>query len=91
MKSRFGFVSNSSSSSFIIANYNLSLEQINKIVNHSSVAEKDMPEIDCPNDSWTIEVTYEHVQGYTYMDNFDMSTFLKNIGVDSKNIKWEDF
>jgi len=96
MKIRNGFVSNSSSSSFIISKGNLSEEQIKKIKNHISCA-KEMNEtgeysssfIDCldDNDRWSVIEKDEVIEVYTIMDNFDMYDFLINIGVDDNDIE----
>ena len=89
MKRRTGFVSNSSSSSFIIGNSKLTLGQIDDIVRHSVVAKERMPEIEWPDDYWSIEVSFDYVKGSTMMDNFDMYKFLENIGVAEDDIEWE--
>jgi hypothetical protein len=92
MKRRFGFVSNSSSSSFVIRNSKLTLGQIDDIVRHSAVAEeRSMDNIEWKEDSWNIIVTADYVSGTTMMDNFDMHTFLKNIGVTEDDIEWEAY
>ena len=78
MKARNGFVSNSSSSSFVIFNYNLSDYQLNAIENHTTGYNK-----------WIIKVSTFKVVGYTSMDNFNMVEFLEGIGVPSNKIKWD--
>jgi hypothetical protein len=40
-------------------------------------------------DKWTIEETDEEIKGHTTMDNFDMEEFLKYIGVDESDFKFE--
>jgi hypothetical protein len=89
MKRRQGFVSNSSSSSFIIANENLTIQQMNRIVNHGEEA-KSIPEIEWHDDVWFIELDSVSVRGSTYMNNFDMGYFLEFIGVKNTDITWED-
>jgi|688.fasta_scaffold37874_8 hypothetical protein len=80
MKIRIGFVSNSSSSSFVIPLIKITAKQLVDIVNHS----------DHTNDNpWTITVTTHTVEGYTSMDNFDMREFLVNIGVEEDIVNWE--
>lgn len=82
MKIRHGFVSNSSSSSFIIPLALVTAEQIEQIQNHSALgAEMD---IDYAEDAWTIEVTSTVIRGWTSMDNFDMEAFFRRIGVGMK-------
>ena len=81
MKIRNGFVSNSSSSSFLIPINALNYHQIKKIEEHYK---------DCdPSEVWTIEVNDKCVFGYTFMDNFDMRYFLPEVvKVDKKYIYW---
>jgi len=86
MKIRSGFVSNSSSSSFVIEKKYLSGEQMDKIRNHSKVGK----ELGLPNgdtDPWSIEETDDFIEGFTWMDNFNMEYFLEKIGIDLKNVK----
>ena len=90
MKNRTGFVSNSSSSSFIIRKEHLTEDQISKISNHID-ASKGMVGIDYRDsgDAWMVEEDEYIIQGRTGMDNFDMSAFLNRIGVNSDLIKWD--
>jgi len=89
MKIRNGFVSNSSSSSFMIKRYYLSDKQIEDIQNHIEVAKE------CYNDKWIddsdrwyVDVDDKYVVVSTPMDNFDMCYFLLNcIGVKEYYIK----
>ena len=92
MKIRAGFVSNSSSSSFIIKKENLTKYQIKAIKNHKEIYNK-LPKIikRCNDmnygaDGWTIEETDKDIRGYAYMDNFGMGDFLRIIGVDTDDI-----
>jgi len=94
MKIRKGFVSNSSSSSFVIAKKHLTEEQIWAIKNHGLVGEwfevidnemRDEDEeliIHYFGDEWKIIVEEDSIRGLTWMDNFDMKWFLRRIGVD---------
>ncbi len=92
MKSRNGFVSNSSSSSFILSLNDVSQFQLALIKNHSAVTETVVNDLDdwldykCP---WTIDIDEENIIGHTDMDNFDMHFFLTNIGIDDKKIGWK--
>jgi hypothetical protein len=88
MKTRTGFVSNSSSSSFIINLDDISGKQLKKIISHK-IKCKDYG-MDChEEEEWKIEVTSECIMGKTPMDNFDMRYFLDKIGVDNDDIQWE--
>jgi hypothetical protein len=86
MKIRNGFVSNSSSSSFLIPINALKNNQIRMIQSHIDVAKEwskyqdEKKKIYCEDsDKWDIEVTDKCVYGYTFMDNFDMRFFLEEI------------
>jgi hypothetical protein len=89
MKNRQGFVSNSSSSSFIIKKEALTGEQIDKIINHVEEAEKMIDMYCNADDAWSIESDEYIIKGSTWMDNFDMEEFLDRIGVSSDDVKWE--
>ena len=93
MKVRAGFVSNSSSSSFVISLDDITASQLNKIENHIQFSKK-MHDIGFAQDydAWSIVVDEEKnaVYGRTFMDNFDMAKFLENIGVSSDAITWRE-
>ena len=95
MKKRNGFVSNSSSSSFIIAKKDLTSDQILAITYHeesdywkSHVAERfsGLTNIDI----WNIYEDNEVLTGSTSMDNFSMIEYFEIIGVKVKLAKWGD-
>lgn len=88
MKIRQDFVTNSSSSSFVISRRFVSDDQLDKIENHSEYAKKHIPTIEWPEYSWSIEITNELVLGNTSMDNFDMYEFLDIIGIDVDRVRW---
>jgi hypothetical protein len=87
MKNRHGFVSNSSSSSFVIRKEDISEKQIRMISNHVEESE-DMLDM-YSDDGWGIEEDEFIIKGSTSMDNFDMSEFLNRIGVPNSVIKWD--
>ena len=85
MKTRIGFVSNSSSSSFVIPLEDVSAKQLRQIQHHDGLADK--------YDAWCIEVDDDRdiVRGTTTMDNFDMYTYLRDrVKVNMGSVKWSD-
>ena len=90
MKIRSGFVSNSSSSSFVIPKDKITALQLDQIVNH--IEEGKKYNMDCCDDgsywNWDINTNGHVVCGDTLMDNFDMREFLNYIGVDPNVVRW---
>ena len=91
MKIRTGFVSNSSSSSFIVSKKVLSEDQILKIKNHITYAQVNFPQIEWAEEDqrWSVEETDEQIKMFTGMDNFDMHEFLLALNIEDENIKYE--
>ena len=92
MKIRNGFVSNSSSSSFIISKSVLSQEQIEAIRDHINYTKNNFPDMigkslgkDTYNWAWKILENNEYILGNVDMDGFEMSDFLEKIGIDKSN------
>lgn len=96
MKIRQGFVSNSSSSSFLIARSRLTDEQVDMIKRHVEVAiargwawptdrrarqDEEWPPCGWAH-PWAVVSSEHEVRGHTSMSNFDMEEFLIRIGVD---------
>lgn len=87
MKIRNSFVSNSSSSSFIIETKYLSRLQIIAIKHYRELCD-EFGVYDCePN--WNVREENGMLYLNTSMDNFDMRHFLNQIGVNDEYIKYE--
>ena len=90
MKIRQGFVSNSSSSSFVIAKGYLSSLQKEQIRQHIEQGKRFGMDNSNKENRWCISEDDCVINGYTYMDNFDMYDFLERIGVPTDKIKRGD-
>jgi hypothetical protein len=91
MKIRKGFVSNSSSSSFIVGRNQLSEEQVNALLEkcNRTVGEYD--------DSWSISINEWKVSGFTTMRNNtpgnhegDLADWLREMGYPVNAFEWEN-
>lgn len=91
MKVRSGFVSNSSSSSFIIMKKHLSDKQVKLIRCHILKARKNRSIFGYTNDcdEWKIIESDDTISGSTSMNNFDMARYLNDfVGISDKYIQW---
>jgi hypothetical protein len=77
MKTRAGFVSNSSSLSFVLLKKVLTEHQINKILEINS-------------DDWVIRECEKFIEGTTIMDNFDMEDYFEKNGFPKEFYKFDD-
>lgn len=76
MKIRQGFISNSSSSSFIINDKDITKHQFRLL---QTIEE---------GSGWEIHTTHGSIVGYTDMANFDMEAFTKKIGIPKEAVRW---
>lgn len=87
MKVRHGFVSNSSSSSFVVRTENLTPKQVWQILNHSDCLDDEEKW-----DRWDVDwQDADNILCSTSMDNFCLKSYCLDIGVPMENIKDDDY
>lgn len=97
MKIRNGFVSNSSSSSFVVRMSDLTTDQLDKIYHHlkyksllNDIVNSEILSLLKKSDQWKLTITSEFIIGETDMNNFPMDVFLKIIGIKEENVFWDN-
>lgn len=81
MKIRTGFVSNSSSSSFVISLSLLSGKQVTDLLAYPKREDHDW---------WNIYIDEYYVTGSTIMDNGDLGDYMNKIGINKNIVKWDE-
>ena len=94
MKKRLGFVSNSSSSSFIISKKDLTADQVEAIKDIETCVRdnEDLQGEYYEGDStgWHIINGENSIEGWTSMDNYNIEIFLDYVGVEPSKVRWDD-
>jgi len=88
MKIKTDFVTNSSSACYVLYKKYLNEGQSFLIRHHNNVAEKIMGD-HYYDEPWIVEEDEETITLSTSMDNFDMTHFLQQIGVDLDKADYE--
>lgn len=82
MKHRTGFVSNSSSASFIVAKGKISGVEAAALLAYN-ISEEN-------TDGWSIWEDGDCLRGSTNMDNDALDEYLEKIGFDVRKMEWSD-
>lgn len=97
MKVRNGFVSNSSSSSFVVRIDDINTDQLDKLFHHidnidllKNVISVEYLSLLHKHDAWKLIRTQDFIIGETIQNNFPMDKFLKVIGIKESNVFWDE-
>lgn len=82
MKIRNGFISNSSSSSFIVNLNNISKQDLDKIQEYGMSDKND--------DNWYFYIENDCLTGYTSMDNGIFDEFIRENSINTGDFKWSN-
>lgn len=88
MKVRNDFVTNSSSSSFIISKRNLTEQQMLAIRYHSELGRA--LKLGCAECAWQIKENDFYIAGSTYLDNYCIEDLFEIIGIQDNIVEWGD-
>lgn len=100
MKFRSGFVSNSSSSSFVIRMRDLTGSQIDAIMNHIRYANEYSEDnqndyVDfgyaSEDDAWCVWIEDGCLRGSTSMNNFSMYSLFEHLGIPDDKVTWSEY
>lgn len=81
MKIRNGFVSNSSSASFVLKTNKLSSNQLCRIFELIKEDECDGTILKLDYDRWSITISENEISGYTWMDNEELSELFSELNI----------
>ena len=90
MKIRMGFVSNSSSASFVVKKAALTPKQLKWIRNAEVYGKRMDAEFAADAGDWGVQEDEKAIWGCTFMNNFDFAEFLLFIGVAAKDIDYDE-
>ena len=88
MKIRNGFVSNSSSSSFVLRKGRLTPEQIWLVNHHILIGALMNMEWAEAHNAWELHEDFAKIKGRTDMTNFDLEEFFKKIGINRNDYEF---
>jgi hypothetical protein len=89
MKLRTGFVSNSSSSSFIVKKDGLTPSQKYIVENYKEAALKSTNAYADEVDDWSMTEYFNHYEFDTSMDNFSLNGFFESMGISIEKFRYD--